>query len=59
MLPRVIDCFPDEHNQLTHFELAYTKGTHYDSIVSTEMGKPRDKCPEVIPQIAGTIDLTR
>lgn len=56
--PRVIDCFPEDHNQLTHFELVYTKGTHYDSIVSIETGKPCEECPEVIQRLAGIVDLT-
>ena len=58
MWPRVIDCFPEDNNQLSHFELAYTQGTHYDSIVSVESGKPCERCPEIISRVVGTVDLT-
>ena len=52
MCPRVIDCFPEDNNQL---ELAYTQRTHYNSIVSVASGKPCERCPEIISRV---VDLT-
>ena len=38
--PKIVDHPPVEMATLTHFELAYTRGTHYDSIISIDTGKP-------------------
>ena len=38
--PEVVDPPPIEVAKITHFELAYTSGMHYDSIVSSDTGKP-------------------
>lgn len=45
----------DSSNPISHFELAYSLNTHYDSIVSATMERP----PQEPPQINTTvIDMT-
>lgn len=51
--PYIVDStedFPQPANQLTHFELAYLKSTHYDSIVDVESGIPSHALPIMTPR---------
>ena len=53
--PVIADHPPVEIATLTHFELAYTRGTHYDSIVSIDTGKP---CLQLPSLAESRIDMT-
>ena len=54
-MPRVMDCLPDSHNNLTHFELAYHTRSHYDSIVSLGSGRPCSSFPILLQKDIDTV----
>ena len=48
---------PQHANQLSHFELAYLKCTHYDSIVDSKSGIPSSTLPILTPPSSQTVIL--
>ena len=53
--PEMVDPLPIGSAPLTHFELVYTRGTHYDSMVSSNTGKPCLQFPVLTDKL---IDMT-